>query len=101
MFLVQSGARARGRWPPAPQKRCFPRRLAGALSLVNSEKVRIGNEVVRVSVSLASSCRFHGVPGSIENPATSRLFGLESTQRFMRHKVVRNFNLDFCAFGAP
>ena len=64
-------------------------------------KVQIGNKCAQVTVSLAYTALLHGIPGSIENPATSRLFRMPGIMRFMKHKYVKDINLDFCCYGTP
>lgn len=64
-------------------------------------KVRLGNALASATMSLADVARLQGIPGTIENPHTSRIWLLPSWQRFQQRRCVRTTVLDFCAFEAP
>ena len=52
-------------------------------------------------MSLADVARLHGIPGTIENPHTSRIWLMPSWQRFQQRRCVRTTVLNSCAFEAP
>jgi hypothetical protein len=67
----------------------------------DADKVRLGNALASATLSLADVARLHGIPGTVENPHTSRIWLLPSWQRFVQRRCVRTTILDICAFEAP
>ena len=76
----------------------FPLGLPG-LRPLDQAKVELGNRCAAASISLAECARIHGVPGSLENPAASRIYRLKSYEFFCQRAHVKNHTLDFCCFG--
>ena len=66
----------------------------------DAQKVRDGNTFARISVSLALIAVLKHIPGSLENPCASRLFGMPSLRHLRRRKHVSETNLFVCAFGS-
>eukprot|EP00405_Crypthecodinium_cohnii_P004016 CAMPEP_0194754542 /NCGR_PEP_ID=MMETSP0323_2-20130528/8496_1 /TAXON_ID=2866 ORGANISM="Crypthecodinium cohnii, Strain Seligo" /NCGR_SAMPLE_ID=MMETSP0323_2 /ASSEMBLY_ACC=CAM_ASM_000346 /LENGTH=61 /DNA_ID=CAMNT_0039673131 /DNA_START=8 /DNA_END=193 /DNA_ORIENTATION=- len=61
----------------------------------------MGNKCVKATISLANAALHYRVAGTIENPATSRLFLLDSVSKFSQRTEVYSITFDFCAYGEP
>ena len=75
-----SRARDRPGGPPPLRSDDHPHGLPN-LAPHDQEKVRVGNILARFSISIFQCCVYLQVPATIENPETSRLWKLESSQR--------------------
>ncbi len=67
----------------------------------NQAKVTAGNTLARFSAGvllLAARC---GVPATVENPATSRIWKLPCFVQVARHPAARSWRSDFCQDGTP
>ena len=78
----------------------FPEGLPD-LSQTDKAKVRIGNRLARISASLALCAVHHRIPGTLENPATSRIWNLKCMKHLFNQKPVDDTTLDFCMYGTP
>ena len=67
----------------------------------DAEKVKQGNALARVTTSLASTAMHQGISGSIENPATSRIWQHPSFKHLALRKAARWVTTDFCGFQTP
>ena len=72
-----------------------------ALAPHDQKKVDTGNALARLCFRLAAVAMQHGVAGSIENPATSRLWIIPPARRLQTHSRVQSVSVDFCLFGTP
>ena len=84
-----SRARERG-WHQRLRSVSLPHGLPG-LSEKDSSLVKSGNACAKLAISLANVAMHHGVPGSLENPASSRMWMLPSFRRFLSRPGVRKY----------
>eukprot|EP00435_Cladocopium_sp_Y103_P055182 s631_g18.t1 len=71
------------------------------LSLRDHEKVQMGNKFLELTTQLAQLCHSHGIPWSVENPATSFLWHMPPMLALMALPRFSWIQLDMCRFGAP
>jgi len=69
------------------------------LSDADAQKVKLGNQFLAATISLASCAIKHRIPGSIENPHSSRLWAMPSMAPFLRQSYVRQIWF-VCGFSA-
>ena len=102
----QSFTRARD-WGPIkqPGQKGWPSRLRsdahpwGLPELVNPHDiiaVQVGNRFANFSISVLNTCRVHGIPCSVENPAGSRLWLLLAFKIMARHAQWREVVTHYC-----
>eukprot|EP00438_Fugacium_kawagutii_P032643 Skav206865 [mRNA] locus=scaffold898:55024:69937:- [translate_table: standard] len=97
-----SFSRARDRRPGPPPLRSdeHPLGLSG-LREADENKVREGNLFMRFSVQVCMLCILLGIPFTLENPATSRIWICPPMQALLRRRGVSYVDVDFCAFNKP
>ena len=95
-----SRARERGGGPSALRSDDFPKGVPG-LTAADQTKVEEGNKLANLSAEILNICYRNGIPCSLENPATSRIWKLTCFSRLLKRKHMRSINLDFCAYGTP
>jgi len=71
------------------------------LSRVDQEKVRMGNIMMRFTVSVLAACRHHVVPAAVENPAGSRIWLCPPMAQALRWREARQIVVDYCQYGEP
>eukprot|EP00435_Cladocopium_sp_Y103_P067787 s92_g30.t1 len=71
------------------------------LSAKDLSKLEMGNKFLELTVLLARQCHQHGIPWSIENPASSFLWLMPPMEELAALPSVTRFVLDMCRFGAP
>ena len=64
-------------------------------------KVQQGNALARVSAMIMRVCISKGIPFTIENPQSSRIWLLEPFQKILAHPQVQSHTLHFCQYGTP
>ena len=96
-----SRARGRGNGPGALRSTECPRGLDKPLSVADSDKVKIGNQLADFSARAFERCRLRRVPCSLENPHTSILWYLPEFVQLAARNHVRTDYTDFCMDGKP
>ena len=86
--------------PPPLRSNQFPLGLAG-LSKKDTFKVKVGNILMRFSVRVMNLRILLGVPMSLENHRTSRLWICPGALQLLRRPQVSVHVTDFCQFGMP
>ena len=80
------------------RSRRFPMGIPG-LSEADQSRVDIGNKLLGVTLQVIRWCLRRGVPVSLENPRSSRLWQVPAVKRLVaRGEAVRT---DYCQFGTP
>jgi hypothetical protein len=64
------------------------------------QKVRLGNRTMRAAAAIMQAARAAGVPASLENPASSRMFHSPPLARLGRSPEAQIATADFCQYGA-
>ena len=97
-----SFSRARDRRPGPPPLRSneCPLGLPG-LSAKDQQKVKCGNVLIRFSARILMLCGNLFIPGTLENPAMSRLWLCKATTHVLRRRFAQQAVCDFCQFGTP
>ena len=94
-----SRARERGGKGPPPLRSNAHWMGLPELGPKDAEKVRIGNALMVFSASIFRLCSRLGIPCTIENPATSRIWGAPAMTQLQRLKSAVWLRTDFCQWG--
>ena len=97
-----SFSRARDRRPGSPPLRsdALPLGLPD-LRDADRQKVERGNRLLKFSVGLLVQCSRRGIPATLENPWTSRVWITPSMKWLVKRKETALFRTDFCMWGRP
>ena len=95
-----SRARESGGGPPPLRSNDWPCGLPG-LSDVDRMKVAIGNNLLNFSATLMHISIRLGIPGTAENPMTSRAWRMPRMIALLKRRHVSQGICDFCQFGTP
>ena len=68
------------------------------LSSKDRQKVLVGNLLLRHSIRIIRACQQNGVPWSLENPMTSRVWKVRMVKQLKNCHFQRT---DFCQWGLP
>ena len=71
------------------------------LSHLDSDKVRLGNNLMRFSAKVFRICLDLGIPVALENPYTSRLWLAPPMKHLLQHKLTDFCYTDFCQAARP
>lgn len=71
------------------------------LSVIDQQKVRLGNQTAAVSIQIIQLCVALKIPAILENPQSSLLWKHKPMARLLRHSSGSNVDVTMCAFGAP
>ena len=98
----QSFSRARDHPPGPPPLRSDAAPLGlPNLSSKDFDKVRAGNNLMRFSVRVMQLAAWQGIPFSLENPRTSRLWLCPPVLHLLRQRAARIYVTECCMFGVP
>eukprot|EP00959_Pyramimonas_sp_CCMP1952_P172880 3612778-Pyramimonas_sp.AAC.1 len=71
------------------------------LSAADQAKVDLGNTLMSFTVSCLHVCRRMRISGTMENPATSRIWLAPAVVSLARNPSSQLVSTDFCQFGTP
>jgi hypothetical protein len=93
-----SRIRDRPNGPPRLRSDQCPRGLPG-LAPNAQEEVRLGNLFANFSALVLLTCSRSGVPGTLENPSSSRLWLMPSVISILGRRASSSVVFDMCSFG--
>ena len=95
-----SRARDRPGGPPPLRSNAMVGGLPG-LRECDQVKVTVGNLLAAFTISILTVCKRMVIPGTAENPQTSRLWIFPCVANFLQVKGVVSVTADYCQFGMP